>query len=403
MTTSHGSDPSLSGQVIRDRLLSVEEIAKELDLEHKTIADWIRNGSLPALKIGRSRKVLQSTFDKFLAEKAALAEAESAKKSHERNRREELKRFQGLDPDQKWAERLCIGCFAPVNTTRHQRLDGGALCEHCRSRVRESGYSKEMWDRRIRLEVEERNQISEERLWLSREQDKAMGHRLQPVREWVTYRCGHCDKPQCIRLSAVLDLSYEPTCSHEPPFGVSTTSPPMEWGDYSKSSVRHSMLSALAELEAIERTRVEYDIDPTDPPWWVDHCALCDRQLAVVNQDILFTGQALCRCCHGQEINDKERLVAIGRALQVRRPSVVAQPLTCQCQPEGQACRAGIQLRIRWAPAKLELWLSYCEVEGAEAVENKQEQIRQYGEFIGLSKKAISTLQDDVVRDDIPF
>jgi len=397
MTTTRASELDPTGRIIRDRLLSVEEIAKELDLEQKTIADWIRNGSLPALKIGRSRKVLQSTFDKFLADKAASAEAEAAKKTHERNRREELKRFQALEPDQKWDERLCIGCFTPVNTTRHQRLDGRVLCNPCSSHVRENSYSKEMWDRRIRLEVEERNQIAEEQLWPSREQDKAMGRRLEPVREWITYRCGHCDKPQCIRLASILDLGYEPKCSHEPPYGTGDS---IDWRHYDDSQERMSMLSALAQLEANERNRAEDDVDPLNPSWWVDHCAHCDRELAAVNTDILFTGQALCRCCRNREIDDEERLLAMRRALKNHRPSTVTYPYHCDCKSRDIPCRVGIGIHASWT--SMEFRLSFCETETPEELESKKQDIRNYGELVGLSEKAISDLVD-VLCFSLPF
>jgi hypothetical protein len=51
----------------------------------------------------------------------------------------------------------------------------------------------------------------------------------------------------------------------------------------------------------------------------------------------------------------------------------------------------------------LSLTLSYCEVHSQEAIDRKKQQVREYGDFTGLSKEAVLRFEDDLTRDDLPF
>lgn len=48
--------------------LSVEKIAKELDVPIKTVQGWIRNGKLTAYRPGREYRVKREDLNKFLEE-----------------------------------------------------------------------------------------------------------------------------------------------------------------------------------------------------------------------------------------------------------------------------------------------------------------------------------------------
>jgi excisionase family DNA binding protein len=49
-----------------DELLSVADIAAELEMNQQTIRDWIDSGYLPAIRIGRRVRVRRSDFDALL-------------------------------------------------------------------------------------------------------------------------------------------------------------------------------------------------------------------------------------------------------------------------------------------------------------------------------------------------
>jgi excisionase family DNA binding protein len=50
------------------RFLTVAEVAEILKLNQQTVRNWIDQGSLPALRIGRRVRIRQSDFDRVLAE-----------------------------------------------------------------------------------------------------------------------------------------------------------------------------------------------------------------------------------------------------------------------------------------------------------------------------------------------
>jgi excisionase family DNA binding protein len=56
-------DPTAS---ITDEFLTVAEIAAMLKLNQQTIRNWIDQGKLPALHVGRSVRVRRADFDAFL-------------------------------------------------------------------------------------------------------------------------------------------------------------------------------------------------------------------------------------------------------------------------------------------------------------------------------------------------
>lgn len=53
-------------------LLTVGEIAKQLKVEKRTVASWIRRGQLKAYKIGRAYRIDSTDYDKFLKERVTL-------------------------------------------------------------------------------------------------------------------------------------------------------------------------------------------------------------------------------------------------------------------------------------------------------------------------------------------
>ena len=51
-----------------DSFLTVAEVAGMLKLNQQTVRNWIDQGSLPALRVGRRVRIKRSDFDRVLAE-----------------------------------------------------------------------------------------------------------------------------------------------------------------------------------------------------------------------------------------------------------------------------------------------------------------------------------------------
>jgi len=51
-----------------DSFLTVAEVADILKLNQQTVRNWIDQGSLPALRVGRRVRIRRSDFDRVLAE-----------------------------------------------------------------------------------------------------------------------------------------------------------------------------------------------------------------------------------------------------------------------------------------------------------------------------------------------
>lgn len=49
-------------------MLTVAEVAERLKLNQQTVRNWIDQGSLPALRIGRRVRIKRSDFERILAE-----------------------------------------------------------------------------------------------------------------------------------------------------------------------------------------------------------------------------------------------------------------------------------------------------------------------------------------------
>ncbi len=51
-----------------ERLLTLEEVAERLAVAPKTIRDWLREGKLKGLKVGKLWRVREQDLEAFLAE-----------------------------------------------------------------------------------------------------------------------------------------------------------------------------------------------------------------------------------------------------------------------------------------------------------------------------------------------
>lgn len=52
--------------------LTVESIAKEVDVSEETVRNWIRKKLLKAYRLGRDYKIKREDFDRFLEEQATI-------------------------------------------------------------------------------------------------------------------------------------------------------------------------------------------------------------------------------------------------------------------------------------------------------------------------------------------
>jgi excisionase family DNA binding protein len=66
-----------------DSFLTVAEVADILKLNQQTVRNWIDQGSLPALRVGRRVRIRRSDFERVLAESYTSASAQEAGPSAE--------------------------------------------------------------------------------------------------------------------------------------------------------------------------------------------------------------------------------------------------------------------------------------------------------------------------------
>jgi excisionase family DNA binding protein len=52
----------------QESFLTVAEVAEMLKLNQQTVRNWIDQGSLPAVRVGRRVRILQSDFDRLVEE-----------------------------------------------------------------------------------------------------------------------------------------------------------------------------------------------------------------------------------------------------------------------------------------------------------------------------------------------
>ena len=57
------------GAVLEGRFLTVQEIARELQVKVETVQEWCRSKKLPAYKIGREYRIERREYEAFLAKR----------------------------------------------------------------------------------------------------------------------------------------------------------------------------------------------------------------------------------------------------------------------------------------------------------------------------------------------
>ena len=64
---------------MNDQYFTIEEIATRFKVTRQTVQNWIREGRLESVKLGRARRILGSSVDKLVADgrRAAVAEVAS--------------------------------------------------------------------------------------------------------------------------------------------------------------------------------------------------------------------------------------------------------------------------------------------------------------------------------------
>lgn len=63
----------LNNNINKNNLLTVKDIAEELNITTQTVNGWIRNGRIPATKIGKSYRIKDSDFERFKSERTNLS------------------------------------------------------------------------------------------------------------------------------------------------------------------------------------------------------------------------------------------------------------------------------------------------------------------------------------------
>lgn len=58
----------MSANDVEESYLTVAEVAEKLKLNQQTVRNWIDQGSLPALRVGRRVRIKRSDFERILEE-----------------------------------------------------------------------------------------------------------------------------------------------------------------------------------------------------------------------------------------------------------------------------------------------------------------------------------------------
>lgn len=69
---------SISGGNLEDTFLTVAEVAELLKLNQQTVRNWIDQGSLPALRVGRRVRIRRSELEQMLERGSTAAGSPSA-------------------------------------------------------------------------------------------------------------------------------------------------------------------------------------------------------------------------------------------------------------------------------------------------------------------------------------
>jgi excisionase family DNA binding protein len=72
---------SITGDNLEDTFLTVAEVAEMLKLNQQTVRNWIDQGSLPALRVGRRVRIRRSDLERLLEEGSTAANAHPAQNS----------------------------------------------------------------------------------------------------------------------------------------------------------------------------------------------------------------------------------------------------------------------------------------------------------------------------------
>jgi excisionase family DNA binding protein len=68
---------SVQGSNLEDSFLTVAEVAEMLKLNQQTVRNWIDQGSLPALRVGRRVRIRRSDLERMLEEGSTAAPGSS--------------------------------------------------------------------------------------------------------------------------------------------------------------------------------------------------------------------------------------------------------------------------------------------------------------------------------------
>jgi excisionase family DNA binding protein len=72
---------SVDHRDLEDAFLTVAEVAETLKLNQQTVRNWIEQGSLPAIRVGRRVRIRRSDFERLLAEGYSAGAGAAAKET----------------------------------------------------------------------------------------------------------------------------------------------------------------------------------------------------------------------------------------------------------------------------------------------------------------------------------
>jgi excisionase family DNA binding protein len=373
--------------VLGERLLTVGEVSQVFSVKPTTVREWIKDGELVAIRLGKEYRVSETAIREYKDEREREQRILSEQRRAERARSQALRHRQEVDPAAEWEIAQCIFCgIEPTFSDRFQRDSGDVICQSCQDKLVEKGPDKVAWKRKVEVIIRERERQAAKKLdWeAAEERAQLLAAGRKPPALWLSYECGWCGKPTPISRREVLDGRTIPNCNHEPPFGSGQG---VALADEIATRQYDTMILApLAELEAVERVCMA---DLTPDEWWpVCRCAHCGERRAVEeDHKKQLIGKTACRLCHqrglGIDLHHQARVVAEAR------PIFHTIPCSCGCSRELVTRESAPQVVLSW-----------CE---KRPLIERRHLAEQYGELVSLPPHRLNELIGDVVFPGLPF
>jgi excisionase family DNA binding protein len=310
--------------VFGDRRLDIRDVAELLGVRISTVRQWIRDGDLRALRLGRSYQVWASAVREFKELRDQEQRSDQEQRRRAKQLRVRLQYLQEREPEQQWMLVDCIACGSEgVLSTVYHRTDGNAFCSACRDRgISISQLDKSAWARKVKVLVEERNR-----------QDAFGG--------WIVDYCAICGKPYDWATGSYLTGGIYPSCDHAEPFHGHSDAETC--GGYDDRIV----LYVARRTIAWHNGKLSDEAHPNNR-WVMSICAHCGEPRAASSREKRLIGDTVCLVCllNNTDTDPSHRATAVAQSFRKLTTG------RCSCGSEREVA---VQQGTR-----LVLYLSWC-------------------------------------------